>query len=205
MAQLSASELVPHSRPPRHSCPGERSEQNGLMPAWVKLLGHWEELTRRRQPHCRAVDRGAPTTAPAWHCVRSHIGSGGGGDVACPRGGMGGYFGGGGEGLGGGGEGLGGGGEGGGGEGEGGGGLGEVCCAAQLHPKRQMIANRNLNIWDTTDRSLCRKRSWAGRTLFLSATAEVPYFVPVSLTVSCSVKSFRSSSTINIFVHVAGD
>jgi hypothetical protein len=32
---------------------------------------------------------------------------------------------------------------------EGGGGLGKVCCAAQLHPKRQMIANRNVNIWDT--------------------------------------------------------
>jgi hypothetical protein len=65
---------------------------------------------------------------------------------------MGGYFGGGGEGLGGGGGGLGGGGE-----GEGGGGLGEVCCAAQLHPKRQTIANRNVNIWDTTDRSLGSK------------------------------------------------
>jgi hypothetical protein len=34
---------------------------------------------------------------------------------------------------------------------EGGGGLGKVCCAAQLHPKRQTIANRNVNIWDTTD------------------------------------------------------
>jgi hypothetical protein len=166
MAQLSAAESVPHSLPPRHSCPGERSEQNGLMPAMVKLLGHWEELTRRRQPHCRAVDRGAPTTAPAWHCVRSHIDSGGGGDVACPPGGMGGYFGGGGVGLGG-------GGEGGGGEGEGGGGLGEVCCAAQLHPKRQMIANRNVNIWDTTDRSLGSKEiPVGGPDAFLcSATA----------------------------------
>jgi hypothetical protein len=34
---------------------------------------------------------------------------------------------------------------------EGGGGLGKVFCAAQLHPKRQMIANRNVNIWDTID------------------------------------------------------
>jgi hypothetical protein len=79
---------------------------------------------------------------------------------------MGGYFGGGGEGLGG-------GGEGGGGEGEGGGGLGEVCCAAQLHPKRQMIANRNVNIWDTTDRSLGSKEiPVGGPDAFLwSATA----------------------------------
>jgi hypothetical protein len=76
---------------------------------------------------------------------------------------MGGYFGGGGEGLGGGGEGLGGGGEGGGGEGEGGGGLGEVCCAAQLHPKRQMITNRNMNIWDATDRSLVSKEILCGQ------------------------------------------
>ena len=59
---------------------------------------------------------------------------------------MGGYFGGGGEGLGGGGE-----GEGGGGLGGGGGCLVVFCCAAQLHPKRQMIANRNVNIWDTID------------------------------------------------------
>ena len=65
---------------------------------------------------------------------------------------MGGYFGGGGEGLGGGGE-----GEGGGGLGGGGGCLVVFCCAAQLHPKRQMIANRNVNIWDTTDRSLVSK------------------------------------------------
>ena len=107
MAQLSAAELVSHSpSPPRHSCPGERFEQKGLMPVSVKLLGHWEEFASRRQPHCRALDRGTETIAPAWHCVRSHIGSGGGG---------------------------------------------EVCCAAQLHPKRQMIANRNMNIWDATD------------------------------------------------------
>ena len=107
MAQLSAAELVSHSpSPPRHSCPGERFEQKGLMPVSVKLLGHWEEFASRRQPHCRALDRGTETIAPAWHCVRSHIGSGGGG---------------------------------------------EVCCAAQLHPKRQMIANRNMNIWVATD------------------------------------------------------
>ena len=62
---------------------------------------------------------------------------------------------------------------GGGGEGEGGGGLGGggclvvFCCAAQLHPKRQMIANRNVNIWDTIVVDLLAvKKTQEGRLAF---------------------------------------
>ena len=49
---------------------------------------------------------------------------------------------------------------------EGGGGLGKVCCAAQLHPKRQMIANRNVNIWDTIDVDLLAESRRGGQARF---------------------------------------
>ena len=90
---------------------------------------------------------------------------------------MGGYFGGGGEGLGGGGE-----GEGGGGLGGGGGCLVVFCCAAQLHPKRQMITNRNMNIWDTTDRSLGSKEILCGRAGRFPEDGDCG--APISLTVT---------------------